>query len=353
MKSYRCGIIGTGGVSMAHSVGYHYGRQTRLVSVCDIRPEQLARYFEWASKLPHALEAGVTPDNLTQYDDFLDMVETEQLDLASVCTQIDSHCEIVLKLVEQGVVTGIVCEKPIAQNLADAERMVEACERAGVTLAVGHQRRFGPQFRKPVQLIRSGAIGELQWVWASAPSRWPDPLFYGTHTADLLLMYGGQVDWVMGQIGEIMPEPAHQGGYPVGFPVVGYMRFKNGALGLFETERDRSQFHIVGTEGQIMLRETKLREAVHISTARTDGWEPVKIDAENAEWLAGDEGCERYFGVLFDDLVESVEQARPPVSDGRNAIAALELLLSIYESARVRGRVTMPLANRGFPLEQW
>jgi predicted dehydrogenase len=49
----------------------------------------------------------------------------------SACTWPDSHCEIVLDLVASGGVRGIPCEKPLALNMGDARRMVDACERGG------------------------------------------------------------------------------------------------------------------------------------------------------------------------------------------------------------------------------
>lgn len=352
MKNYRTGIIGTGNISLMHALGYHYCERTQLVAVCDIHQEQIHRYLERAANLPPELQGSIEPDRLTTYSDMLEMVEKEKLDLVSVSTHVDSHCEIVLKLVEQGIVKGIICEKPIAVNLADGQRMVDACERAGIGLAIGHLRRFGPHFRKPLELIEAGAIGELTSIWATSPSG-EDLLWMGTHTADLLLMYGGEVDWLMGQIGEILPERTGPGGYPLASPAMGLMRFRSGVLGVIENESGPHRFRFTGTEGEILFHERKPQQSVQLHNARTQGWAPVHIEAENTDWLAADGGGERYFGLCFDDLIACIESGGRPVSDGPNAVAALELLLSIYESARIRGRVKMPLKNTAYPLEQW
>jgi predicted dehydrogenase len=350
-ETYRTGIIGTGGIAMAHAIGYSLAEHTDIVAVCDIRPEALGRFFEWAASLEHAKVADLRPQRVRQYADYLEMVEAERLDIVSVATWPDVRAEIVIRLAEQGRVKGIVAEKPFAVTMGEARRMLAACEQAGITVATAHQRRFGPHFQKPKELIASGAIGRVQWIWASGPTRWPDPLYYGTHIMDLLLFYGGPLDWVMGQIGEVLPERWTQGNYPIGYPAVGYMRFKSGALGLFDVEQDKKQLHIMGDAGQILFVEARPQQAVRLLTDAAAGWQPVPLAGETLEWVLQDHGCERYFALLFEDLVACIEQGRQPLDSGRDGAAALEALLAIYESSRRGQRVSLPLTNEGFPLE--
>ena len=64
---------------------------------------------------------------------------------------------------EQGV-RAVYCEKPIATNVPDAERMVEACDKAGTLLVINHNRRFDSNYRRLRDLIASGGLGDLTSV---------------------------------------------------------------------------------------------------------------------------------------------------------------------------------------------
>jgi predicted dehydrogenase len=60
----------------------------------------------------------------------------------------------------------ILCEKPMATSLGEADEMIVACKRNGVKLAIGHQRRFYTGWEEAKRLIQDGAIGEPQRLWS-------------------------------------------------------------------------------------------------------------------------------------------------------------------------------------------
>ena len=214
-KVYKVGVIGTGGISRAHSNGYKAVKRTEIIAGADVSEEQLKKYGK---------EYGI--DKF--YTDYIEMVKAEKPDIVSVCTWVNSHCEIVTKVAKLGIVKGILCEKPMALSMEEADQMVEACEKAGIKFAIGHQRRHAAQHQKTKELIDSNAIGDLVWLWGSSP---PDLLDWGTHVADMMLFYAGEVEWLMGQIGGRNPEQ-HRRGYYHAHPAQGYMKFKNGARGI-------------------------------------------------------------------------------------------------------------------------
>ncbi|MBC8233694.1 Gfo/Idh/MocA family oxidoreductase, partial [bacterium] len=211
-KIYKVGVIGTGGISRAHSNGYKAVKRTEIIAGADVSEEQLKKYGK---------EYGI--DKF--YTDYIEMVEAEKPDIVSICTWVNSHCEMVTRVAKLGIVKGILCEKPMALSMEEADQMVEACEKAGIKFAIGHQRRHAAQHQKTKELIDSNAIGDLVWLWGSSP---PDLLDWGTHVADMMLFYAGEVEWLMGQIGGRNPEQ-HRRGYYHAHPAQGYMKFKNGA----------------------------------------------------------------------------------------------------------------------------
>jgi predicted dehydrogenase len=99
------------------------------------------------------------------YTDWRELLRSEQPEVLSVCTWEDSHAEIVTAAARGGV-RAILCEKPMAMNLAEADAMLAACEEAGTVLAIGHMRRYNPHYMEARRLIEEGAIGEVDRMWA-------------------------------------------------------------------------------------------------------------------------------------------------------------------------------------------
>ena len=116
MSSYRVGIIGCGGIAHAHAKGY-LARGLDIVAAADVRKERLAKFRQ-------LYEVG----NL--YDDYRQMLTKEELDLVSICTWPTLHSEMTVDVAEADV-KGILCEKPMATCLAEADKMIEACDKTG------------------------------------------------------------------------------------------------------------------------------------------------------------------------------------------------------------------------------
>ena len=117
------------GISMPHShaSAFHFVEDTELVAVCDLRQEAIDEFdANWSSY----------PVEVNSYIDYREMLDREDLDLISVVTSDHVHTQIVIDAAEAGV-KGIVCEKPIATTLADADRMIEAVEQAGIPMLDG------------------------------------------------------------------------------------------------------------------------------------------------------------------------------------------------------------------------
>ena len=114
---YRAGLVGCGGVSRSHSRGLQAARDVELVALADVYA-------------PNLQVAGQAYGVERLYADFREMIERERLDLLDVCTQAPQHAPVVSAAAGLGV-RGILCEKPIALTLGEADEMVAACARAG------------------------------------------------------------------------------------------------------------------------------------------------------------------------------------------------------------------------------
>ena len=93
----------------------------------------------------------------------------------------------------------ILCEKPMADSVGAAERMLIACKRNGVKLAIGHQRRFLPSYTLAKELIAEKAIGEVNLIQSMGGDGLPN---YSSHQTDMYryLLSDDECVWVMGNI---------------------------------------------------------------------------------------------------------------------------------------------------------
>lgn len=137
----KVGILGTGSIANVHLDGWKM-LPVEIAAHFDIRPE--------AAQRAASIYGGVACSSLS---DFFD-----QVDLVDICTPAAVHKENVLATAAAG--KSMVCEKPLARHLADAQAVVDAVEAAGVRLFVAQVVRFFPQFAKAKSVIDSGAIGK-------------------------------------------------------------------------------------------------------------------------------------------------------------------------------------------------
>ena len=168
MAKYRVCIVGCGCIAHFHGKNYNRFDEFEIVSVADINQESVDQYAE---------EFSVS----AKYTNYLDMFEEEDLDVVSVCTWQGTHAEITIAAADSGV-KGILCEKPMAINLGEADAMIEACDQSGVKLVVGHQRRFEAIYTEAQKLIADGIIGQPIIVTRRVGS---GLLNWGTHVIDL------------------------------------------------------------------------------------------------------------------------------------------------------------------------
>jgi predicted dehydrogenase len=331
MSQYRVGIIGCGrpwksegasgfGMSNFHALGYTQSPDTTITALADINLDN-ARAFQ-------AAHGG---ENI--YTDYHEMLAREQLDIVSICTWPQLHAPMVIAAAKAGV-KAIHCEKPMAPSYAEAFQMVAACEANRVQLSFNHQRRFGAPFCKARELLREGAIGQLQRLEGAC-----DNLFdWGTHWFDMFGFYNEEasVDWVIGQVD--WRDGATIFGVPVEGQAISHFAYANGVRGLLLTGREfvgRPSNRLVGSDGMIELTigEPSIRAWGKGDTA----WREVAVAADDGETLG--EVVAR--GVL--DLIDALKNGREPELSGRRALRATELIFATYESGRRGGRIDLPL----------
>jgi predicted dehydrogenase len=148
MTRLRAGLIGTGTIAFsAHLPAMRYLRdEVELVAVADVRPEAAEKA---------AREFGAEH----WYSDYRALLDRDDIDFVDICTPEFLHHEQVTAAAAAG--KHILCEKPMASSLEEADAMIEAARSAGVKLMIGHSRRFTDRYRKAQQTVSEGRIGRI------------------------------------------------------------------------------------------------------------------------------------------------------------------------------------------------
>jgi len=329
-KTYRAGIIGAGskrrdggfsGMGHGHANAYAVHPRCELVAIADIKLENAAGLGQ-----KHGVEALDT--------DHRKMLREAELDIVSVCTWPESHCKIVTDCAKSGV-KAIHSEKPLAPTWGEAQRMVAACEKAGVQLTFNHQRRFLEPFQLAKQMAHDGTIGELRRLEASCPNM----MDWGTHWFDMMCFFNNETDieWVLGQVDGREPHSvfnlmhSSQG--------ISQFKFVNGVRGTLFTGYDSdigADLRLIGTEGFI-----EVGNAVPHVRVRGAGRKALK-GVKTKEHLHGMEAVDRAIA----DAIDCVESGKEPLLAARNALRSTEIIFATYESSRLRQRIDLPLKSK-------
>lgn len=144
-----------------------------------------------------------------------------KIDAVVLATPHSLHCEQIIAAAAAG--KAVFCEKPLCLEEAEAARAIAACERAGVVLGTGTDKRFFPAFQEVLRLTRTGALGEIAHIeahfsnevagnfegWRLAPGESPAGGMTGTgiHMLDAMIALAGPVRRVQAQLLAKKPPP--------------------------------------------------------------------------------------------------------------------------------------------------
>jgi predicted dehydrogenase len=323
--TYAVGVVGCGGMGHAHATTYDTHERTEVVAAADLDDEARTAFAE-------EFDVDAT------YEDHAAMLAAEDLDVVSVCTLHSTHAALTVDAAEAGV-DGVFCEKPMATSLGEAEDMVDAAERNGVKLTVGHQRRFDPVHERARDLVADGAIGEVESVAARKSG---GLLNWGTHMVDLTRFVLGDPDheWVFGQFERTTDR--YERGEPIEDRCLGQVAFESGARLTLETDTPgpaagEGDLRVYGSGGVLSI---DLGSSVTV--VNEDGRSEYAPDAERRGRLA-----------YVDQFLAWLDGDRDDHRcSGARALDTMEILMSVYESRRTGGVVHAPLETRASPLKE-
>jgi len=368
MKKINVGIIGYGFMGRAHSNAYrkvnHFfdlKYQPILKAVC-ARNADNAKGF--AEKWGYA----------SVETDWCKLIERDDVDLIDICTPNNTHAEIAIAAARAGKM--ILCEKPLALNAEEAEKMVAAVEKAKVANMVWYNYRRCPAVVLAKQLIDEGKLGRIFHYRAKFLQDWtisPDLPQGGTalwrldvkaagsgvtgdllaHCIDTAMWLNGSIDSVSAMTETFIKERKHQLTGKV--EKVGIddacaflARFSNGSLATFESTRYARghkalyTFEINGEHASIFwdLHDLhRLQYFDHRDEGRVRGWRSIHVSDGDQPymknwWVPGLQiGYEHSFVHQVADFLTGLADGKPAKPDFKDGLATDYVTDAVLKSA--------------------
>lgn len=336
----RIGLIGCGRAGRIHArniAGRVSGAE--LVAVADSNPE---------TAQSTAREFGA--DNW--YNHYSDLLQRDDVDAVVVVTPTNLHREIVVQAAGAG--KHVLCEKPMALDVAECREMIAACESATVKLQIGFMRRFDPSFRAAKEAIDSGVIGDVVLVKSlthgpSVPQPWMfdveasnGPLAeVNSHDIDTLRWFtGSEVREVYAVAGNYRC-PEVRASFPEFYDnVVLTARLVSGAQGVIEGAVSveygyDARAEVLGTKGVLFVGELGA-QPVTVCTGETQMRRPI-VKTWRTLFQTAYEAEDQSF-------VDAIREDRPPEVTGTDGLRAVEIVNAGNSSIRERAPIPLDVS---------
>ena len=354
MAPYRTGIIACGIIARVHARGWLGvpNQPTHIGALADTNPDARSEFGDFFN-----VDAG------SRYGDYREMLDKEELDFVDVCSWHQQHAEMVIAAAARKP-KAILCQKPMAVDLGEADAMLTACQRNGVKLLIAFQRPHHATWLKARELIREGAIGKVTQIQLECGGNILNTNSHNIRLA-LFLMDEPKVEWVAGAV-ERTTDQAERG-LPAEDACMGLAGCDNGATllivgnmvgglgqgcrvigtdGIMELSTTRHPDEQIPSDAPMYMPEGKSAGynyeigTVRYMNATSNGWKEVEADWHDC-WAPQ---C-----VEAIDWVEG--KIEKPISDAERARAVQEVMMALFESARKRQRIYLPLKTKVNPLK--
>ncbi len=369
-KQLRIGLIGIGFMGRTHTNGYKrvgdffpaLAYRPVLKAVCSRNAEKVKAFAEqWGYESTET--------------DWKKLISRDDIDAVDICTPNDFHAEIAIAAAAAGKM--ILCEKPLARNLAESQTMVDAIEKAGVKNTVWYNYRRLPAVMLAKQIIDSGKLGRIFHYRANFLQDWTinaslpqggeglwrmDAAVAGSgvlgdllsHCIDTAMWLNGGIKDVTAMTETFIKERVHQLTGKVQEVTIDdacsfICHFNNGSLGLFESTRYARghkalyTFEINGANASIRWDLHDLNRLEYFDNAdesNVKGWRSIHVtDGDQPYmdkwWVPGlSIGYEHSFVHQVADFLKSLETGEPCSPTFTEAYQTQKVCEAVLESAK-------------------
>jgi len=313
----KIGVIGVGGMGSAHCSSLKQVERAEFVGVYDLSKEAAAKAAE---------KFGVK-----SFESEVDLLN--EVDCVIVATPGFYHTDPVVSAAKAGV--HVFIEKPMADNVEDCDKMIEAADEGSAIIQVGMVLRFYPTHELGMKMVQDGIIGDLVYIETDysgsyrAPRERPESWYgkmgglleNGIHKVDLINWFGGNVKTVAAEVGSFSGHDDWED------YVTGLIRYDTDVFGIlrwggFMGARGTTDTILDGSKGS--LRMSISSQSVFKKLLGENDWTEIVPEDQKRNNVAAE----------VQHFIDCVEEGKTPIIDGRQGRASVELVHAIYQSAR-------------------
>jgi predicted dehydrogenase len=350
VKAHRITMLGTGLIGDFYTMTLQGQRNRDNVAVVYSRSEERGAAFSKRWNIPM---------HTTDIDEAINHPDT---DVVVVALPNHLHEEVILKIAKAG--KAVLCTKPLARNAAEAKRILDAVEKAGIFAGYLEDLCYTPKTLKAVKSVQSGAVGDVLWVRSRETHPGPHSAWFwddkqagggcivdlGCHCIEIIRNFVGKknrpVEVLCWKDTLVHPINAEDN-------AIALIKFESGAIGQFEVSwtfrggmdlRDE----VAGTHGTIWLNHF-LRTGFEMFTA-AEGNSYIAEKAETATgWLfpVGDEVAELGYVDMFTDMFNSMEKKADPMETFYDGYVVNAIMDACFKSVETHGWAKVELDWRG------
>jgi predicted dehydrogenase len=339
MRKLRLGVIGVG-MGSGHVSGYQKDGRAEVAAVCDVNEERL---------LAAAERLGVPRDRL--YTEAAEMYRKADLDGVSIAVPNKFHAPLTLAAFKAGL--HVLCEKPMAMTVKEAEAMLAAQRKAGKNLMINFSYRFLDMSCALKQQVEAGVVGDIYFGRTVWHRRRGIPGFGGWFTNKELAGGGPLIDlgvhrvdlalWLMGY-----PDPVAISGstynviakelakrakktFTVEDLACGIVKFANGASLLVEAswavnnnQEEEMITTLYGTKGGLVQKNLNgtYQWRAEVYTEEGGNFYTKVLDKASVSSPSA-----------YSEFVSSILEKRPPSAPGEDGLKVMKVLEGLYRSA--------------------
>ena len=333
MSTLRVALIGAGGIGAHHASKFSKVKGAELVAAVDVDGERAKAVAE---------KYGI-PKVYTSIDE---AIAAGGIDAVDICLPTWLHKEAAVKAAQAGL--HVLCEKPMAVTLEEADEMIEAAKTAGVTLMIAQCRRWDNYWGAVDKALKSGAIGRpVVWrdvagnqgpgpAWFYARDKGLGPLVDGAiHNYDFARVMFGEASWVFASVRNFKNVTAPDTGIAV-------VRFESGdelqlswSWGLPGGAFAGRTLDIMGPEGVLFFDRPGRNVEV---PAAPEGHGQIVAVRKDGEIVPFNYPLNDMYVDEIQHFVDCVKSGRTPNPSGEEARRSLAIALAVLESGDT-GRV--------------
>ncbi len=374
----RVAMIGHAFMGAAHSQAW---RGVHRFFDLDLEPEMAVIVGRDAARTQESADKLGWQEAATDWEE---VIARDDIDIVDICTPGDTHAPIALAALAAG--KHVLCEKPLANTLAEAQEMAAAAEAAkakGVRSMVGFTYRRVPAVSLMKQLVEQGAVGDIRHIRGQYLQDWiTDPEFplvwrlqkdlagsgalgdIGAHILDMAQFVTGQhISGLSAQTETFvkrrpLPDGSGEGDVTVDDAAVLVARTDGGALGTFEASRfatgrkNRILLEINGSKGTLVFNFEDMNNLQYFDATRGDlaGFSTIQVTEPthpyiDAWWPPGHGlGYEHGFVHQAKDFLTAIADGQDPTPSFTDGVGIQRLLAAVEDSAAHEARWT-PLAK--------